>query len=72
MGTIVRIADWFGLQQLVCSNDCVEIYNPKVVQSSMGSILRVSCWYKDLHEWEPRVLIYLFSALYLMAKIFIL
>lgn len=53
MGTIIRIADWFGLQQIVCSNDCVEMYNPKVVQSSMGSILRVSCWYKDLTTWEP-------------------
>ncbi|MCW3111078.1 MAG: methyltransferase [Segetibacter sp.] len=53
MGTIIRIADWFGINQIVCSSDCVEMYNPKVVQSSMGSILRVSCWYKDLTAWEP-------------------
>lgn len=41
LGTILRIADWFGITKLVCSLDCVEIYNPKVVQSSMGSIFRV-------------------------------
>jgi TrmH family RNA methyltransferase len=52
MGTIIRIADWFGVGQIICSNDCVEIYNPKVVQSTMGSILRVKCWYKDLEAWE--------------------
>ncbi|MFO0494282.1 MAG: TrmH family RNA methyltransferase, partial [Flavobacteriia bacterium] len=40
-GTILRIADWFGINDLVCSNDTVEIYNPKVVQSSMGAIYRV-------------------------------
>ncbi len=62
MGTIIRIADWFGVQQIICSNDCVEIYNSKVVQSTMGSILRVSCWYKDLHEWEPGIDIPVFGA----------
>lgn len=57
MGTIMRIADWFGIQQIICSSDSVEIYNPKVVQSAMGSIGRVSCWYKNLEEWgfEPNL-----------------
>lgn len=41
MGTIIRIADWFGIEQLICSPDCVEWYNPKVVQASMGSLLRI-------------------------------
>jgi TrmH family RNA methyltransferase len=41
MGTLLRIADWFGIHGIFCSNDCVEIYNPKVVQASMGSIFRV-------------------------------
>ncbi|WP_118972473.1 TrmH family RNA methyltransferase [Taibaiella koreensis] len=41
MGTIIRIADWFGLSQVICSPDCVEWYNPKVVQASMGSLLRI-------------------------------
>jgi TrmH family RNA methyltransferase len=51
MGTIVRIADWFGVEQVVCSNDCVDIYNTKVVQSTMGSIGRVKFYYTDLPEW---------------------
>jgi len=41
MGSIIRTADWFGIQQIVCTPDCVEVYNPKVVQASMGSLLRV-------------------------------
>jgi len=48
MGTIVRCADWFGVRQIVCSADCVDVYNPKVVQSSMGSIARVQVTYEDL------------------------
>ena len=50
-GTILRIADWFGINDLVCSNDTVEIYNPKVVQSSMGAIYRVNVHYKKLSDW---------------------
>lgn len=49
-GTIVRTADWFGIRQIVCSPDCVEQYNPKVVQSTMGSLLRVQCHYQSLTE----------------------
>lgn len=51
MGTILRIADWFGITQVVCSQDCVDLYNAKVVQSTMGSITRVQCWYVNLNEW---------------------
>ncbi len=40
MGTIIRTTDWFGINQVICSPDCVEVYNPKVVQASMGSLLR--------------------------------
>ena len=53
MGTIIRIADWFGVHQIICSADCVDNYNPKVVQASMGSIIRVKCWYKNLDNWQP-------------------
>ena len=42
LGTIIRIADWFGIDQVVCSESCVDIYNPKVVQATMGSIARVN------------------------------
>lgn len=41
MGTIIRIADWFGISTIICSEECVDLYNPKVVQATMGSIARV-------------------------------
>lgn len=41
MGTLIRIADWFGIKHLICSEGCVDAYNPKVVQAAMGSHLRV-------------------------------
>jgi TrmH family RNA methyltransferase len=49
LGTIVRCADWFGVQQVICSKDSADIYNPKAVQSTMGSIARVKVYYEDLH-----------------------
>lgn len=52
MGTIIRTADWFGFSQVVCSPDCADIYNSKVVQSTMGSIVRIRCWYKNFDEWN--------------------
>lgn len=55
LGTIIRIADWFGVKQIVASNDTVEVYNPKVVQSTMGSICRVDLWYKELDEWMTTI-----------------
>ena len=48
LGTIVRLCDWFGITQLVCSNETVDLYNPKVVQATMGSIARVNVNYLDL------------------------
>ncbi|MDR1761428.1 MAG: RNA methyltransferase [Bacteroidales bacterium] len=48
MGTILRIADWFGISQVLCSPDCVEIYNPKVVQASMGAIFRMPVLHGEL------------------------
>lgn len=48
MGTIIRTADWFGIRQIICSPDCVEVYNPKVVQASMGSLLRVNISEMDI------------------------
>lgn len=47
LGTIVRIADWFGIRDIVCSRESVDLYNPKTVQSTMGSISRVSVTYHD-------------------------
>lgn len=48
MGTIVRTADWFGIRDILCSPGTVDIYNPKTVQSTMGSIARVRVHYVDL------------------------
>ncbi|MCX6180958.1 MAG: RNA methyltransferase [Bacteroidetes bacterium] len=48
MGTIIRTADWFGIKNIFCSEDCVDIYNTKVVQSSMGSLARVNVVYVDI------------------------
>lgn len=51
LGTIIRIADWFGVSDIVCSTGCADMYNSKVVQSSMGSLGRVNLFYTDLVEW---------------------
>lgn len=51
LGTIIRIADWFGVEQIVCSTDCADRYNPKVVQATMGSIARVKIFYTDMAAW---------------------
>ena len=48
LGTIIRICDWFGVTQLICSANTVDCYNPKVVQSAMGSLFRVNITYLDL------------------------
>ena len=50
MGTIIRTADWFGFKQLICSLNCVEVYNPKTVQATMGSLSRINIFYEDLPE----------------------
>ena len=50
-GTIIRVADWFGVPQIVCSSGCADVYNSKVVQSTMGSIARVSVYYERETNW---------------------
>lgn len=51
LGTIIRIADWFGIENIVCSIGCADMYNAKVVQSTMGSLGRVNVIYTDLINW---------------------
>ena len=51
LGTILRLCDWFGISQIICSKDAVDIYNPKVVQATMGSIARVNVNYIDLETF---------------------
>lgn len=52
LGTILRLADWFGVRDVVCSKECADCYNPKVIQATMGAILRVRVHYVDnLASW---------------------
>lgn len=51
LGTIIRLCDWFGINQLICSKETVDVYNPKVVQATMGSISRVAISYIDLNDF---------------------
>ena len=51
LGTIIRIADWFGIPAIICSENCADMYNPKVVQSTMGSLGRVQIMYTNLADW---------------------
>jgi TrmH family RNA methyltransferase len=51
LGTIIRLCDWFGISQIVCSKATVDLYNPKVVQATMGSISRVNVSYVDLSDY---------------------
>ena len=51
LGTIIRLCDWFGVQQIVCSQETVDCFNPKVVQATMGSLTRVNINYTNLDEY---------------------
>lgn len=51
MGTIIRTADWFGITNIICSEDTVDAYNPKVVQATMGSLARMNISYTNLKEF---------------------
>lgn len=51
LGTLIRIADWYGIKNIICSNGSVDFYNPKVINSTMGSFTRVNCYYADLPKF---------------------
>jgi TrmH family RNA methyltransferase len=55
LGTIVRLADWFGIEHIFCSKGCADIYNPKTVQATMGGIARVQVHEADLPELLSRL-----------------
>lgn len=61
LGTILRIADWFGIKNVVCSTDTVDVYNPKVIQASMGALARVKVFYQDLGSFFSQVKIPVFG-----------
>ena len=55
LGTIIRICDWFGVKNIYCSQETVDVYNPKVIQSTMGSITRVDVIYTDIRKMIQEV-----------------
>ena len=62
LGTIIRLCDWFGVEQLVCSNETVDCFNSKVVQASMGSLTRVAVSYLDLKKYLQNASVPIFVA----------
>lgn len=63
MGTILRTADWFGITNVICSVDSVDVYNPKVVQATMGSLSRINVFYTDLDDFISHINLPVFGAL---------
>ena len=61
LGTILRLCDWFGIQQVLCSKETVDIFNPKVVQATMGSIARVNVNYIDLSAFLEKTKLPIFG-----------
>ncbi|MDB5138647.1 MAG: rRNA ((2479)-2-O)-methyltransferase [Mucilaginibacter sp.] len=63
MGTIIRTADWFGIEHIICAEDTVDVYNPKVVQASMGSLSRINVYYTNLETFLPQIELPVFGAM---------
>lgn len=63
MGTIMRLADWFGVPEIICSKETVDCFNPKVVQATMGAIFRVQVRYVDLEVYLPKLSLPIYGAL---------
>ena len=61
LGTIIRLCDWFGVTQLLCSHETVDVYNPKVIHATMGSITRVKVNYVDLNDYVLQSLLPVFG-----------
>lgn len=61
-GTIVRIADWFGIRNIACSTGCADLYNSKVVQSTMASIANVNVYYDSQQQWLKKQSVPVFAA----------
>lgn len=61
-GTIIRIADWFNIQNIVCSEGCADVYNPKTVQATMASIASVNVYYDEQNKWLKQQTVPVFAA----------
>lgn len=55
LGTIIRIADWYGISTIVCSDTCADFYNPKTISATMGSFTRIKAHYLDLADWLSKL-----------------
>jgi len=62
LGTIIRLCDWFGIKNVVCSNQTVDCYNPKVLQATMGSIARIAIHYRDIENYLKNTSLPIFGA----------
>jgi len=63
LGTIIRTADWFGISTIICSEDTVDVYNPKVVQATMGSLSRIAVHYTNMLLLLPKIKLPVFGAM---------
>jgi len=63
LGTIIRIADWYGINKIICSEECADFYNPKVINATMGSFTRVDLWYTDISEVLSKTELPIYGAL---------
>ncbi|NDF59537.1 MAG: RNA methyltransferase [Crocinitomicaceae bacterium] len=63
LGTIIRLADWFGISEIICSENTVDCYNPKVIQSTMGAIFRVKVSYRNLIDYLEKTSLPIYGAL---------
>ena len=63
MGTILRLADWFGIKDVVCSKNTVDCFNPKVLQATMGAIFRINVHYEDLKDFLSNTELPIYGAL---------
>lgn len=62
MGTIIRIADWFGIKNIICSLHSADMYNPKVVQSTMASLGRMNIFYRNIEAWGSQTKLPVYAA----------
>lgn len=63
LGTIIRIADWYGITKIICSNETVDFYNPKVINATMGSFTRILLYYTDLEEFIKKQTVNIYGTL---------
>mgnify|MGYP003574936763 FL=1 len=70
LGTIIRTADWFGIKNIICSENTVEAYNPKTVQSTMGSLCRINIQYTSLNSFLTKAKLPIYGALLNGANIY--